>query len=67
MMIEEKMREVVTLLRAPTPLNKFTEQESFEVAAWAQASLVRDPGDAVAKEAGGLVEWPRLRAKAGPQ
>ena len=39
-MIEGKVRETVTLLRAHTPLNKLTEQESFEVVAWAEASLV---------------------------
>ena len=55
-MIEGKMHEVVTLLRAHTPLNERTEQGSFEVVAWAEANLVRGPGEAVAKEAGGLVE-----------
>jgi len=39
--MEEKLREVVTLLRADTPLNKLTVQEGHKVLAWAEANLER--------------------------
>jgi hypothetical protein len=46
--MEEKLREVVKILREHTPLNKLTEQEGFEVLAWAEANLERgQSGDMV--------------------
>jgi hypothetical protein len=46
--MEEKLREVVALLRAYTPLNKLADQEGYEVLAWAEANLERgQSGDMV--------------------
>lgn len=39
--MEEKLRQVVALLREHTPFNKLTEQEGYEVLSWAEANLVR--------------------------
>jgi len=39
--MEEKLREVVAILREHTPLSKLTEQEGYEVIAWAEANLER--------------------------
>ena len=39
--MEEKLREVVAVLREHTPLNKLTEQEAYEVLAWGEANLER--------------------------
>jgi hypothetical protein len=42
--MEEKLREVVKILREHTPLRKLTEQEGFEVLAWAENNLERRHG-----------------------
>jgi hypothetical protein len=39
--MREKLHELVTLLRTHTPLNKLTEQEGYEIFAWAEANLER--------------------------
>ena len=39
--MEEKLREVVAILREHTPLSKLTEQEGYEVIAWAEAIFER--------------------------
>ncbi len=39
--MEEKLREVVALLRSNTPLNELTEQEGYEILTWAEDNLAR--------------------------
>jgi hypothetical protein len=48
---------VVTLLRANTPLSKLTEQEGYEVLAWAEANLERG-------QSGDMVPRPELNRDA---
>jgi hypothetical protein len=42
--MEEKLREVVKILREHTPLRKLTGREGFEVLAWAEDNLERRHG-----------------------
>ncbi|WP_426536678.1 hypothetical protein [Bradyrhizobium sp. McL0615] len=55
--IWKKLREVVTMLQAHTPLNNLTEQEGYEVLAWAEANLERG-------QSGDMVPRPELNRKA---
>lgn len=55
--MEEKLREVVKILREHTPLMKLTEQEGYEVLAWAEANLERG-------QSGDMVPRPELNRDA---
>lgn len=55
--MEQKLREVVAILREHTPLGKLTEQEAYDVLAWGEANLERG-------QSGDMVPRPELNRDA---